>query len=142
MVFVTLIQDIYPMTIYDVYDSHMDKLVESMIANATSSNVLNTMGLSKNAGLLNIIWQRMFGNKWADIDKMRMNDMLGGTVRDITTDGPIPQVVDAEQRGGILRGMSMGLNTAVTCPVFSAPITTFAAARAQQEGAVTFRPGQ
>ncbi|CZR59262.1 uncharacterized protein PAC_09154 [Phialocephala subalpina] len=140
VVFMTIIQDVYPMTIYDAYDSHMDKLLNAMIANADSFD--DPYSLLDKARRLKPIWQRMFVEKWAHIDSMRMKDMLGGTVKDLTDEEDSKKVIGEEQRGGMLRGMSMSVNKAGTGPVFSAPITTWAAARARSEGGAGFSLGE
>lgn len=67
--------------------------------------------------------------------------MLDGVVEDLMSSDPVPRVIGERIDGGILRGMSMQVNDTGTGPVFSAPITTFAAARSQTLGGESFTPG-
>ncbi|KAF8865801.1 hypothetical protein BDZ45DRAFT_720527 [Acephala macrosclerotiorum] len=142
VVFMSIIQDVCPMTIYDAFDSHMDKLLDTMIANADAYNDLDSEGLLDKARRLKPIWQNMFGEKWFRIDEMRLKDMLeaASTFTDIGfSEG---HYLGEDERGGMLRGMSIGVNEAGTGPIFSAPITTLAARRARTVGGTGFKPGE
>jgi hypothetical protein len=76
------------------------------------------------------------------ISDKRLEEMLDGDVEDLVSSDLVPRVIGEKINGGILRGMSMGVNEAGTGPVFSTPITTLAAARSQTQGGESFRPGQ
>lgn len=106
----SLKNDVYPMTERDVMESHMDKVVDDLIEKGAS---IHDEGLVRKAKDVKGIWMKVFPGKLWDMSEHRMNEMLEGSVKDVTKeiDGQ-NFVTGEEQRGGMLRGMSMVMNEA------------------------------